>query len=157
MAPATNSRPAAYCDPLQPALIIEDLPTRLPRTAVLLAASLALAACGNSDQSPGAAAPPVAQETPLVVAAADCGDVGEIADEGHTLFFDTEGEEDTTGDSPFDVACVLLALDTPSAVIRHMDTTRALDGTQTDEWGDLHARWTYHPNVGMNLTITVRD
>lgn len=129
----------------------------LRRLAAVVAVPLLLMGCGDSDQAPVASSPVALQKTQLEEAASTCGDVGEIADAGQTLFFDTKGEDDATGDSYIDVACVLTALDTPSAVIRHMDTTRALDGTQTDEWDDFRARWTYHPDVGMNLTITTND
>ena len=49
--------------------------------------------------------------------------------------------------------CVLDALEAPTHVEEHMSTTRALDGTQEDGWDDYQARWTYHPDSGMNLTV----
>ena len=37
-----------------------------------------------------------------------------------------------------------------------IDSTRALDGTQTDSWKDIDARWTYHPDNGLRLTLVDR-
>ena len=39
----------------------------------------------------------------------------------------------------------------------HIESTRALDGTQEDSFGDYQARWTYHPDNGMNLTVWTGD
>ena len=38
-------------------------------------------------------------------------------------------------------------------VTQHIESTRALDGMQTDEWDDMKARWTYHPDDGLSLTL----
>jgi hypothetical protein len=45
------------------------------------------------------------------------------------------------------------ALHAPQQVREHIAHTRALDGTQTDAWGEFQARWTYHPDDGLNMTI----
>jgi hypothetical protein len=49
--------------------------------------------------------------------------------------------------------CVLDALAVPERVLDHIGTTRALDGQQEDSWDNYQARWTYHPDDGVNLTI----
>jgi hypothetical protein len=49
--------------------------------------------------------------------------------------------------------CALDALAIPERVLDHIGTTRALDGQQEDSWDDYQARWTYHPDHGVNLTI----
>ena len=49
--------------------------------------------------------------------------------------------------------CALDSLGVPERVQSHIGTTRALDGTQEDSWEDYSARWTYHPDSGMNITI----
>lgn len=104
-------------------------------------------------QSTKAADPP--PETKLQAAVRTCGlDKGRVADGGHTLTLDTQGNEDATGDSAASVGCVLTALGVPTSVTAHMDQTRALDGMQTDEWSGVKARWTFHPNVGMTLILT---
>jgi hypothetical protein len=69
------------------------------------------------------------------------------------LLFDTKGKEDITGDRLEDVVCVLSKLGIPKSVTAHMDATRALDGQQTDEWDGIKARWSYHPDSGMRLTL----
>ena len=52
-----------------------------------------------------------------------------------------------------DVACVLAQLEVPSYVVSHIDSTRALDGQQVDEWDGISARWTYHPEDGLHLVL----
>ncbi len=76
-----------------------------------------------------------------------------VADRGRTLIFDTKGSNDGTGHAMSDVACVLNLLLIPQAVVTHIDSTRALDGQQTDTWEGINARWTYHPNTGLTLTL----
>lgn len=121
----------------------------------LLAGGVLLSACTSaSDSNTGPAAE--THDSPLEAAAEEC-DAGRVADSGQTLIVSTKGEEDISGDSMDDLACLLLALDTPTAVIEHMSTTRALDGMQTTNWDEVDARWTYHPDSGMNLTMTLTD
>lgn len=120
-----------------------------------IALALGLSACGSDPLTAG----PTPEEPVSALASAHeaCDSAGQLADEGKTLIIDTKGEEDGDGDSMLDLACLLIALETPDSVVSHLDTTRALDGMQTNEWDDLHARWTYHPDRGLNLTITVRE
>lgn len=49
--------------------------------------------------------------------------------------------------------CVLEALEVPERVRSHIGSTRALDGMQEDSWDDYNARWTYHPDAGITVTI----
>lgn len=77
----------------------------------------------------------------------------EIADSGDTLILRASNEEYANVNS---VVCVLRRLDTPEAVVQHVDTTRALDGQQTDEWDGVKARWTYHPEAGLQMVIERR-
>lgn len=49
--------------------------------------------------------------------------------------------------------CVFDRLGVPAAVRSHVATTRALDGQQTDSWPGYTARWTYHPDNGLQMTI----
>jgi len=44
-------------------------------------------------------------------------------------------------------------LGVPDAVRQHVATTRALDGQQTDSWTGYSARWTFHPDNGLQMTI----
>lgn len=79
-----------------------------------------------------------------------CGVEG-LADEGESLTFTATGSDAiATSD------CILAKLDAPDYVTEHVGSTRAMDGQQTDEWNDLEARWTYHPDAGLNMTIIDR-
>ena len=48
---------------------------------------------------------------------------------------------------------VLTELEVPCYVTSHIDSTRALDGQQTDEWDGISARWTFHPESGLHLVL----
>ena len=52
--------------------------------------------------------------------------------------------------------CVLRKLDTPSSVRERMYATRAIDGTQSEEWGSYKATWTYEPAQGLTVIISAR-
>lgn len=127
-------------------------------TVVALSMVLALTGCSSetgrrTSTSPTTTDPPTG---PLEAAVETCG-AGRLADDGQTLIIDTKGEEDGVGDSIDDLVCLLIALETPTSVIEHMDSTRALDGMQTNSWDEFEARWNYHPRSGMGLTITLAD
>lgn len=49
--------------------------------------------------------------------------------------------------------CAVAELDMPERVKSHIASTRALDGTLEDSWDNLQARWAYHPDEGLNITI----
>lgn len=78
-------------------------------------------------------------------------------DKGQTITLDVEGDTDLSGDSYDDYSCLVEVLDVPSRVEDHIGGTRALDGTQSDGWdspfGEVEARWTYHPDDGLFLTV----
>ena len=52
--------------------------------------------------------------------------------------------------------CVLGKLGTPAAVRERMYATRAIDGTQSEEWGTYKATWTYEPDHGLTVIISSR-
>ena len=78
-----------------------------------------------------------------------------VADKGKTLTLTTAGKSGKSASYTDieDVACVLAKLEVPSYVVSHIDSTRALDGQQTDEWDGISARWTYHPEDGLHLVL----
>ena len=76
-----------------------------------------------------------------------------VADKGATLTLTTAGKSGVSYTDIEDVACVLAKLEVPSYVVSHIDSTRALDGQQTDEWDGISARWTYHPEDGLHLVL----
>ena len=39
-------------------------------------------------------------------------------------------------------------------MVAHIESTRALDGYQQETFGEFSASWTYHPDDGLNMTIT---
>lgn len=52
--------------------------------------------------------------------------------------------------------CVLDELDAPASMRQRMLLTRAIDGTQEEQWGLYRATWTYHPDQGLNVVISAR-
>ena len=78
-----------------------------------------------------------------------------VGDEGKTLTLTTAGKSGKSASYTDieDVACVLTELEVPSYVTSHIDSTRALDGQQTDEWDGISARWTFHPESGLHLVL----
>lgn len=130
--------------------------------AIVITAGTLLAACGaGTSNAKGAPTTTRTSRTPaadtqrFTRVASQCGVSYDLQDEGKSLTFDTEGNDDAagSGDTIDDVACVLNGLDCPDYVIDHMDATRALDGMQTDTWKGVKARWTYHPDEGMVLIL----
>lgn len=132
-----------------PALVVMGVVT----LAALTVASWALARAGvvsggdgaNDDASTG----PTLQE-----AHRTCGSRGVLSDGGRTLYLDMRGDDPGSGTLTWgQVQCYLTALQTPEYVLRHMQSTRALDGRQSDTWGDFEASWTYHPDDGLDVLI----
>lgn len=74
---------------------------------------------------------------------------------------DTRGTDDFFGASYSDAICILNQLDMPSAVESRWGATRALDGTVVDSWSaedgswTIKASWTYHPDDGTNMTLSL--
>ncbi len=52
--------------------------------------------------------------------------------------------------------CVLGKLGTPAAARERMYATRAIDGTQSEEWGSYKATWTYEPDQGLTVIVSSR-
>jgi hypothetical protein len=124
---------------------------------------------GGSDNDGGPSAVDVLadrvdQQPPLQRAVATCdptadepgirSDQLQVGDEGRSVSIDGAGL--ASGPPIETVACVLRQIDVPDSVISRMDNTRALDGTQTAEWDDYWASWTYHPDDGLNVVIEQR-
>lgn len=130
-------------------------------------AALALTACGNDGDTssvvtqPAAVAVPavrkVEHKSPIVQAAEGCGVADNLSYEDTAVSFDTEGEEDYSGDSLDVIVCVLIDLEAPDSLYSLVDHTRALDGVQTSEWGDYKASWSYHPDDGLFLIVEVQS
>ena len=52
--------------------------------------------------------------------------------------------------------CVLGKLGTPAAVRERMYATRAIDGTQSEQWGSYKATWTYELDQGLTVIVSSR-
>lgn len=147
------------------------LPWLIAALALALIVAAALAALlagvrlpGTSDNNGGPVGKvvdAVANQGPtLAQAEASCRVPGRsgltLRDNGKTLIIDTQGEEDLGGVAVGTLVCVMEYLQAPAAVTEHMDSTRALDGRQTDSWGSFTAGWTYHPDAGVDMVIQQR-
>lgn len=77
-----------------------------------------------------------------------------LGDEGSSITIDTQGEDESSGASFDDAACILNALNVSDSVISQIDDTSAMDGRQTASWEGVDASWTYHPDNGMKLILT---
>jgi hypothetical protein len=119
--------------------------------AIIATVSLTATSTKSGDHPAGSL---FAMTSPLSDAADSCA-AGDLADNDHTLVVDMEGEEPGTGTASIeDVLCVLGALETPQAIVAQMEATRALDGMQSATWSTYSAKWTYHPDNGLDLIIT---
>jgi hypothetical protein len=77
-----------------------------------------------------------------------------VGDDGDTLSIDRADAGESPGATLRQLDCLLVELDIPDAVVDRIQNTRALDGYQEATYDDFTASWTYHPDDGLNLTIT---
>jgi hypothetical protein len=61
------------------------------------------------------------------------------------------GEEDYIGAGYGDVLCLINAVETPSYIVSAIESTRALDGRQHDEFDGIDVSWSYHPDSGLDI------
>lgn len=129
---------------------------------------VALSACGDGTDSPKAASPSAASpssattpSTPLIRTALQNCDKPSypVGDGGKTLTIDTGAYANQSRADAFAISeldCLFQELDMPTSVRSHVESTRALDGMQTADWAGWFARWTYHPDSGLNMIIEDR-
>ena len=91
--------------------------------------------------------------TPIEKAAKNCGVKDLVEDNGDTIKFDTEGEEDYGGDNLADLECFFTTLKVPNYIEDRLYQTRAMDGIQEVSWDNYAAFWNYHPDDGLDITI----
>jgi hypothetical protein len=122
------------------------------KTALALAAVAALSGCGGAASLASTTkATPVAP--PIHDALVACSNllVKHEGDAGHSVHLGTKGSDKVTIE---EMACVLNGLDIPDAVVSQIDKTTAMQGVQTATWGEFSAKWTYHPDNGLDIIVT---
>ncbi len=136
-----------------------DRPRRTARwIAVATAAGVLAGIIGTLGVQSAVSAIGAAQKDMRLVEAADaCGaGVGvELNDEDRTMVIDVKGDEDATGASYDDQACILARLDIPGSVESHIGQTTSMDGRQSESWDGITIEWSYHPDRGSDMVITV--
>lgn len=134
---------------------------------VIVMLSVLLARDGGSvvdaKEAPALAEEPAVETNLFEDAMSACGvsDVAEgmgahLADEGSTLLLDGQGKEDSYGLLHQLQECVLLETGMPDSIKSRLGSTRALDGTQNASWESIEATWTYHPNAGLDIILTLK-
>ncbi|MDT0532305.1 hypothetical protein RM555_25215 [Micromonospora sp. DSM 115977] len=125
---------------------------------LLTAVGIGLAVSQGSGDSDGT--PKAKEATFLEEAREGCGDsalpYAELGDEGRTLTLRSSGKEDA-GLTWAQLECFWTALEVPDSIRAEIETTRALDGRQTGEWNGKRASWTYHPDNGLRMVVTLTD
>jgi hypothetical protein len=81
----------------------------------------------------------------------------QVGDDGDTLTIDRMGAEESPGATFTQFDCIIEELDVPDSVVDRIENTRALDGYQDATFGEFAASWTYHPDDGLNMTITMAE
>ncbi|MEV4689436.1 hypothetical protein [Microbacterium sp. LWH3-1.2] len=110
------------------------------------------------NQAAAATAAEAAVDMRLADAVDDCGSTGmELGDEDRTLVIDVKGEDDLGGATYEQQACILAALDVPASVDSHIGQTTSMDGRQTESWDGITIEWSYHPDRGSDMVITLDD
>ncbi|MCH7229842.1 hypothetical protein L0U85_03055 [Glycomyces sp. L485] len=80
-----------------------------------------------------------------------------LGDNGRTIIGEGIAAEDNADDSVEELACILGFLGASEADLSHISSTRAIDGRQEAEFGSYLAAWTYGPDSGLHMTITVNE
>lgn len=73
------------------------------------------------------------------------------SDDGSTLFMTTKSAEDIVGEMV--LICVSDALEFSGPLRASISSTNALAGTKTFEENKLSYEWSYHPSVGLNMSV----
>lgn len=81
----------------------------------------------------------------------------ELADEDRTLTIDSKGKEDYSGTDVEHLFCILEQLDAPTRVTTHIGQTTSMDGRQTASWDGITVEWSYHPNRGSDMVLTLDE
>lgn len=79
----------------------------------------------------------------------------QLKDGGRTLILDTVKERSyrINALNNADYLCAAKVMKMPAFVESKVESTRAIDGLQTAQWGRVSAFWNYHPDNGLNITF----
>lgn len=156
--PGYNTQPAPVWPPQHPApRKSRAVPILVVALVVLASAVAALAFALISNRADSAPVPAAAvANSPTAIfeqARGDCKVTSgfDVEDSGKTLNVTVGGAYMATDT----MTCVFGELQMPDAIQQHVLSTRALDGQQTDSWPGYTARWTYHPDDGLQMTIRI--
>jgi type II secretory pathway pseudopilin PulG len=83
----------------------------------------------------------------------DRGETMTLTDQGRTIVVDTRSEYG----SPAGMQCVLQELATPQSTIAAISRTTSMMGVQDDDHDGVAYSWSYHPDNGVNMVITLDD
>lgn len=126
----------------------------LRRVVLPAAATLFLAACSGATEPRHAEAAVDDGSTMFTAVRDHCGlPANVVKDGGATLVLDGAGSE-SSGLPIEDMACALNSISVPDFIVTQMDQTRALDGRQTATHDGYSYSWIYHPDSGLDITIT---
>lgn len=77
-----------------------------------------------------------------------------LGDGDKSLSIDGDGDSDL-GAPTSDIGCVLAELNVSDAVLEQMSNTSALMGVVSGSWDKITAEWTYHPDNGFDIILTI--
>ena len=78
----------------------------------------------------------------------------QVADDGRSMYLDGSGQEDSSSLEFSSQLCVLTSLGVPKIVLARMNSTSSLMGAQESDWDGIAAIWTYHPDNGLDISLT---
>lgn len=123
---------------------------------------LAVGACGSETSAPQSkptASPTRPTKTSFEFAMLSCKrDISKapssvsLEDQGHTLVIDTENDFDYQGSEA--AWCVIDFIHPSKALSSQIEHTNSLMGQQDETEGNFRYRWSYHPDNGLDMTIT---
>jgi hypothetical protein len=140
---------------------------KLAAAVVALGAALLVGGCAaGATDAPGSAPTPTKAHVKslgqkALDAAKGCNMTGKMSgldttgDGGHTVTLETTGTTNYTTSMPASTAsCILHAMGVPDVTMDLIGSTTAIDGRQTDDWGDVSLSWTYTPSSGLDLIMS---
>lgn len=144
----------------KPSLALNGRSVALIAAGAMAALLLAGAGIYTAFQASPISSPLAERKSPLTLAKEKCGSslAGDavLGDEGRTLTLHGAGKE-SSGLSFSALECYWSELKMSDSVRAEVLATRALDGRQSGDWDDIHASWSYHPDSGLQMVITVTD